>query len=204
MKPKKCSYSGCEEPKLKKPGNNIMYFKYCEHHQISAVLSKVKAEIDKDKAGLEIMRKTGSNNATSEKTRSLKLADSWFSKYIRLKHSFELNGIRSAKCYTCDNVYSIVSMDCGHFQKRQYMAVRFNTNNARPQCTSCNDWNKGRYEVFEERLINEIGKEEVEKLKELAKSNYHTSVEDLKSISNDFKKLFNELLKKMGIQNPWK
>jgi len=116
----KCFRPGCEEPRLKKPGNNTFYFKYCRDHVIEVILDKLKTQKVKDEAGLEAMRKTGSNNATSEKTRALKLADNWFSKFIRLKHSFELNGIHQAKCYTCDNVYQIIQMDCGHWQKRQY------------------------------------------------------------------------------------
>lgn len=204
MKPKKCNYSGCNEKRMKKPGNTLLYFKFCQQHQIASVLSKVKAETEKDKAGLEIMRKTGSNNATSEKTRALKLADNWFSKFIRLKHSFELDGIQQAKCYTCENVYPIVKMDCGHWQKRQYMATRFHIDNCRPQCSSCNDWNKGRYEIFEERLINEVGRENVLFLKELANSTCHFSVEDLKDTANGCKKEFKELLKQRGQTNPWK
>ena len=197
MTPKKCSTKDCDEPRFKR-------FKYCIDHLIKDVIAKKEAQRIKYKEGLETMRKNGKNNTTSEKTRALKLADSWFSKYIRLRSSYETNGVQKAKCYTCENEYPIVEMDCGHFQKRQYMATRFHLDNARPQCTSCNDYNKGRYEVFDERLINEIGKESVERLKELAKSNGHTTIEDLKCEAGDFKRMFNELLKHMKISNPWK
>ena len=150
------------------------------------------------------MRKTGANPTTSEKTRALSRADEWFSKFKRLEHSFELNGIRQAKCYTCDNVYSILLMDNGHWQKRENMGTRFHLDNARPQCTSCNDWKKGQYDIFEERLINEIGKEDVESLKELAKSNYHTSIVELRDTAKHYRLKFKELLKERNIKNPWR
>jgi hypothetical protein len=204
MKINKCRHKDCEEPRLKKPGNTSMYFKYCPHHQIVDVLSKMNAQKQKDKEGLEAMLKTGSGKATSEESKALKLADSWFSKWVRLKHSFELNGIQQAKCFTCDRIYPIVMMDCGHWQKRQYMATRHQPDNARPQCTSCNDWNKGRYEVFEERLSIEISKAEVENLKQLAKTTFHYTTEYLREVSNTYKRKFNELLKQRGIKNPWR
>jgi len=150
------------------------------------------------------MRKTGSNKATSEKTRALKLADSWFSKYIRLKHSFESSGIRKAKCYTCENVYPILDMDCGHWQKRQNLGTRFHKNNARPQCTSCNDYNKGEFSKFESNLIDEIGVEKVMNIKSISDINYHVSIEDLKDTSKKYRTLFNELLKELKIKSPWK
>ena len=200
----KCKRPECTSERMKKPGNNTLYFKYCQEHQIEYVVGVLNDQSIKYRQGLEIMRKNGSNKATSEKTRALKLADSWFSKYVRLNNSFELNGVQQAKCFTCDNIYPIVRLDCGHFQKRQYMATRFHLDNCRPQCTSCNDWKKGQYEIFEERLINEIGKYDVEILKELAKSTFHCSVESLKDTSRIYKVQFNELLKQRNIKNPWR
>jgi hypothetical protein len=204
MNPKKCSFSGCDLPRMKRPGNTTMFFKFCQQHQIEAVLSKFKAEADKDKAGLEIMKQRGSGKAKSDNSKALKLADDWFSKFIRLNHSFELNGIQQAKCFTCENIRPIIELDCGHFEKRQYMATRHQPDNARPQCTSCNQWKKGQYEIFEQNLCTEISKSEVENLKQLAKSTFHCSTDYLRGVAKIYKAKFNELLKQRGIKSPWK
>mgnify|MGYP001298670830 CR=1 FL=1 len=199
-----CKVKGCNEPKMKCPGNNDLYFSKCQSHQIEYVLGKQKADMIKDKAGLETMRKTGKKTTTSEKKKALKLADSWFSKYIRFKNAYYHSGMYYCRCYTCNNEYPILTMDCGHWQKRQHIATRFNENNARPQCTSCNDYNKGEYAKFEVNLIDEIGLEETEKIKQLAKTIFHDSIEYFRSVAEAYRIECNNLFKEKNIKNIWR
>ncbi len=84
--------------------------------------------------------------------------DRVFSLYIRAKYKKE--------CYTCGYVGPL---QCGHFVSRQYLSVRWDENNARPQCAMCNIWGRGMVLDFEENLKNELGDVLVESLKERRK-----------------------------------
>jgi hypothetical protein len=81
--------------------------------------------------------------------------DRVFSIYIRAKYLKE--------CYTCRKVD--VTLQCGHFVTRQYLATRWDENNCRPQCVGCNMFGGGKPLDFEERLKKELGAEFVEEMK---------------------------------------
>jgi len=84
-----------------------------------------------------------------------KKLDTLFSLYIRKKYD--------KTCYTCGGGGKV--LQCGHFVSRMYLATRWDENNARPQCRMCNCLMNGRAVDFEERLIGEIGQEQVDLLK---------------------------------------
>ena len=92
--------------------------------------------------------------------------DLWtvFSRYIKMKYS---DG-DYCYCYTCDKVLRLGTSDCqgGHFLPRNCEALRFHEDNVRPQCEYCNTFLRGNTEVFEEKLIQEIGTERVNWLHE--------------------------------------
>jgi hypothetical protein len=81
--------------------------------------------------------------------------DRVFSIHIRNKYP--------KRCYTCGK--EGVTLQCGHFVPRQYLATRWSEDNCRPQCVGCNLFGKGQFLVFEENLKRELGEETVEKLK---------------------------------------
>jgi len=81
--------------------------------------------------------------------------DRVFSLYIRAKYKKE--------CYTCGK--RGVTLQCGHFVSRQYLATRWDENNCRPQCVGCNMFGGGKPLDFEERLKKDLGDEIVEKMK---------------------------------------
>ena len=81
--------------------------------------------------------------------------DAVFSKYIRAKYP--------KVCYTCGR--TDVTLQCGHFVARSYLATRFDENNCRPQCIGCNLFGNGKPLDFEEHLKQELGEDFVEKLK---------------------------------------
>lgn len=84
---------------------------------------------------------------------SVKLVDILFSRYIKKKFG--------QNCYTCNNKEGF-PIECGHFIKRRYWALRWDPNNARPQCTFCNHNLDGNEAVFESKLRKEIGNPKVE------------------------------------------
>lgn len=73
-----------------------------------------------------------------------KEADTVFSRYIRLRDMDE-NGL--CHCVTCGRVGTPKEMDCGHYQKRQHMATRYDERNCHAQCKRCNNWEQGAQDL---------------------------------------------------------
>jgi hypothetical protein len=86
--------------------------------------------------------------------------DRLFSIIVRNRNSSD--GLNT--CYTCGQVFPIKELQCGHFISRRYFATRWNFDNARPQCNSCNVMKQGNLQVFEQKLRNEIGDDKVNSL----------------------------------------
>jgi len=84
-----------------------------------------------------------------------KKLDTIFSKYIRAKFP--------PICYTCNR--KDLTLQCGHFVPRQYLATRWSEDNCRPQCVGCNLFGNGKILDFEEHLLKDLGKKKVEELK---------------------------------------
>jgi len=80
-----------------------------------------------------------------------KKLDAVFSKYIRTLHSKD--GL--VRCYTCPKVAPIAEMQNGHFVPRQYLAVRYDERNCRPQCYACNMLYNGQPSAYAKRLEEE-------------------------------------------------
>lgn len=55
-------------------------------------------------------------------------------------------------------------MDASHFIPRTHRSVRWDENNVRPCCSSCNRERGGMVESFEEHLRDDLGDEAVDKL----------------------------------------
>ena len=125
----------------------------------------------------------------------MKLADTYFSRYIRLKHSSE--GLCS--CYTCGNIKEIKDVDNGHYLKREHKATRFHENNCRPQCKTCNGDTKhnGRQIEFRENLVNEIGIDAVEQLEALGRTTIKANGLFYRQIADEYRIKVNELQKEL-------
>lgn len=138
------------------------------------------------------------------KSMAMNRADQYFSRYIRLKHSFETTAGQVCKCYTCGAIKSIKEIECGHWQRRGYKTTRFHEDNARPQCTKCNLHRSGEPEKFEMKLINELGAEKVNHLKELAQQMGDDSRPFYLETAKTMRYKVRDLIKELGITNPWK
>lgn len=91
----------------------------------------------------------------NKRQRAIKRADRWFSIYIRNKYG-------GRGCYTCGAVHR--QMQCGHYISRGNHRIRWEEDNARPQCALCNLFRGGSVEDFRTRLVDEIGEERIEAL----------------------------------------
>ena len=129
---------------------------------------------------------------------SMKLADTYFSRYIRLKHSKD----GYCTCYTCGTDVSIKELDNGHYQKREHKATRYHENNCRPQCKTCNGDVKhnGKQDEFRVNLVNEIGEEKVIEIERLAKSIFKVNTKFFRDTSDYYRIKLNELQKKLRVK----
>ena len=154
----------------------------------NSTIQPKKCPICLNKQRLE--KKPKERKKADEKTLAMKRADKWFSLYIRTYYS--LYGVTS--CYTCDKPLLIQDAVCGHFIKRRFNSVRYNVNNARPQCLKCNDeYIGGMQTEFGIRLQKEIGSDAVDNLKQLSLFDEPTTIDFYNEMAEKYKKLYNEL-----------
>ena len=130
----------------------------------------------------------------------MNLADIYFSRFIRLKHSFEHNGKRYVNCYTCAKVVHVKQADNGHFIKREHKSVRYHENNCRPQCKTCNGDTKhnGRQSDFRRELSNEIGEDEVLELERLSRETIKADSYFYRAIATKYRLKVKELQNEIG------
>jgi len=119
-----------------------------------------------------------------------KKLDALFSKFVRWKD--EENGL--IKCFTCNHRARPKTMQAGHFIPRQIKATRWDLDNVRPQCYSCNMFYGGRPQDFRDGLLAEGI--DVENLEARRFRPHVTDREALKSEIEGYSKK----LKKMGVK----
>lgn len=150
---------------------------------------KVRKNIQKNKK--EKNREFNIGNA-------MRLADKYFSRYIRLKYS----NFGKCTCYTCGMIKDIKEVDNGHYMKREHKSTRYNENNCRPQCKICNGNTKhnGKQAEFRVNLVNEIGEDEVYKIELLSRQTIKANYKFYKEIADEYRKKINELQKQLKVK----
>lgn len=111
-----------------------------------------------------------------------KKADAAISKFVRQKGMVdEMN-----ECYTCGAKKHWKNLQCGHFVSRNNSATRYDLDNLRVQCAGCNVWGRGRYDVFADKLINELGVKKFKELLRKGRSLYQLTTKELTEIINKY------------------
>jgi hypothetical protein len=87
--------------------------------------------------------------------------DKAFSSYIRHKYA---NWKGEVFCFTCPKRLPIKEIQNGHYITRGCLILRWNENNCRPQCASCNIFRNGQPVTFRENLVKEMGEADVKSL----------------------------------------
>jgi len=116
-------------------------------------------QVKEKRAKGRMVRVAGKKPAQRNSTRSM----AWYKKELDRVFSLYIRAKFPPRCYTCGKVG--VSLQCGHFISRQYLATRWDENNCRPQCIGDNIFGNGKTFDFEEALKKEIGNDVVEQLK---------------------------------------
>lgn len=207
-KPKLCQRTkGCENPRMKRPGNNTLYFKGCIDCEISANLSKVREEQTNNKADLEKVRET-IKKGTPRKQFYSSTAWKHFSQYVLLFYADENLEVR---CSTNPAlVYRITDkrICVGHFIKvfdgnSSNYSTAFMFINVGPQSTQEN-LNGGNEIEMSKWVEKTHGKGTVEFLNNKKHKPLKLDKYTLDEIAKKYLKLKNELLKQRNIKNPWK
>ena len=129
---------------------------------------------------------------------AMKLADTYFSRYIRLKYS--IDGV--CECYTCSNPAHIKECDNGHYIKREHKATRYEENNCRPQCKTCNGDTKhnGKQTDFRQELVEELGEEEVQRVEQLGKSSIKADTTFYREKADYYREKVKELQNNLSVR----
>jgi hypothetical protein len=127
---------------------------------------------------------------------SLKSADNWFSKFIRIRDADE-DGI--IHCISCPKEVHWTKADCGHFVKRQHKALRYSEINCNGQCKECNWLKQGNDIEYAKGLDVKYGTGTAESLLALARNTFHLGKFELKVIADHYKEKFENLKKEKGL-----
>ena len=129
-----------------------------------------------------------------------KLADTWFSRMIRLQGA-DSNGM--CKCISCEKLVHIKKIQCGHFVSRRKLSTRFLKENCFPQCYACNVGQNGNYASFARQLQETYGSEIIKELDEKSKKLQKMSAVDYLEIIGECMHQVNCALCDKGIEKWW-
>lgn len=148
------------------------------------------------------IEKPAVKHISKKKSNGMTVADGWFSKYIRVKYSYTItaDGTVVCMCYTCSKLYSANKITNGHYHSRRLANIRYNEDNARPQCISCNSFKQGMHTEFRANLIKEIGVERVESLDFLAGQKFKVHPGFYREMSDIYRVKFNEICKEKSVK----
>lgn len=132
-------------------------------------------------------KKAKTDSKQNDKKHLLKLAQSTFNKFIRLRDAKE-------PCISCGYISdgkTSRQWHAGHYRPAgQNSALRFDELNVHKQCSICNSYKSGNLVAYRENLIKKIGLAKVKEL-EAAKTLKKWSIEELKEIIATYKQKIN-------------
>jgi len=114
------------------------------------------------------------------------------SEFIRKKYADE-NGYVS--CVTCGKTTIWNDgMQAGHYiPKSKGLSIYFLEENIHPQCVSCNVFNNGNYRPYTLFMIDTYGREKIEELENLSKTQRKISVKEYEEMIKETKGKIDEL-----------
>lgn len=112
-----------------------------------------------------------------------------FSLYIRLKDS--VDGVN--ECYTCGKIFNYKELSAGHGIGGRNNKVLFDEAIVRPQCSGCNIWGRGQYQVFTRKLIGELGLDNYDEIVQHSSDPVKYRVGDYQSIEEMYKRKVEQL-----------
>ena len=155
-------------------------------------------------------RQSGGNSPKkrkkSSKSLAMDLADSWFSRYIRIKYAYKIqNGEVYCQCIVSPNIIKLAkNMDNGHCYSRNFKTTRYEEDNCRPQNRSSNRFSgEADHYEFIDNLTKEIGEERFNRISQLRREDGRDNEAFYKEQAIKYRKLVNELIKEYEIKRWW-
>jgi len=133
---------------------------------------------------------------TVSRKKIVKDFDAIFSRYIRLRNAFELNGELVAKCVTCGDIKSWKQLQNGHYYSRGRYPTRWDEDNCHVQCVVCNLYRKGNYIKYTLFMIDTYGRDFVDELGMKSVNPAKISTVDLKGKIDEYTRKVKILLDK--------
>lgn len=106
------------------------------------------------------------SKSPDDKSKWIGKVDKVFSEFIRLRDAIASNMQGYTRCISCGDIKFWKSLDCGHYQNRKFMYLRFNEHNCNSQCRICNRFNEGNKVEYRKGLVKKIGESAVQLLDE--------------------------------------
>lgn len=124
-------------------------------------------------------------------------ADTWFSRWIRLRDAWESNGVLVNKCATSYRLKVLPCKDlqCGHFVSRRHMSTRFHEQNAMPQSVYENKYKYGNPRKMASVLDKKFGDGTADHIEWLSRQ---VSKVDIDAVADYYRQKVNDLLKQRG------
>jgi hypothetical protein len=107
-----------------------------------------------------------------------KKLDEVFSQYIR---RFNSTSDGQAVCVTCHAVKPWKELQCGHYESRRHLAIRWDERNAHVQCYGCNIGRNGNYPAYSRFMLRKYGAgilDELERLTRQVTKNTRADLEE--------------------------
>lgn len=128
---------------------------------------------------------------------SKRKADTWFSRYIRLRDSDQKG---NCFCITCNKSLYWKKLHCGHFQSRRHLKTRYNEKNCSAQCAYCNTYMAGEQYKFAKSIDKKWGEGTAEKLIEIAHQPFKLKAYEYEELAEIYKTKAIELAKGKSIE----
>jgi len=186
-------------------GNSTIQEAQCPNCKLKNLMS---GDAQAVKKGIYSNRRSNSLSKPkkSPKTLAMENADKWFSLYIRIKYSYNIqNGEVFCQCIVDPSVIKNAKhMDNGHCFSRGNKPTRYEEDNCRPQNRSSNRY-KGEehHYIFIDNLTKEIGEERFNRIDALRRENGQDNIVFYKEQSEKYRKLVNKLVIQHEIKRWW-
>ena len=172
-------------------------------------IKRNKALLTRSHQSREKVARKGCNEAggkkKSPKSLAMENADTWFSRFIRIKYHFRIvNGEVFCKDIITGVPYNARNLDNGHYYSRDYKTTRYEEDNCRPQNRSSNRFRgEADHEKFGDNLKKEIGEERFKRIEELHRLPGQDNIMFYNEMSDKYRKLTNKLVKQFDVKKWW-
>ena len=135
----------------------------------------------------------------SEKSKAKNACDKAFSRFVRLSCADEFGMIN---CITCDKRKMWNEVDCGHFQTRAKLSVRWlyepenGLINAAAQCKGCNMSNGGHSYQFGKKIDALYGSGQADIVIQMSNVIHKYTIQELRDLTSSFEARAKSMLEK--------